>query len=81
MPGCARFLENFFGSCTSFPPEVNYLNYVSDLWVYAATNKCIRQNREALVRAFHDVTGTKPDDLEVAVQNYVASGGGVMSDR
>lgn len=76
LPGCGRFLSNFFGTCGAFPPEVNYLNYRNDLWVYAETNTCIRRNRVALVRAFHDITGTKPDELEMAVQNYIASGGG-----
>lgn len=56
LPGCKRFLENFFYACSAYPPEVNYLNYVRDLKLYAPTNRHIRENFICLVAAFHEIT-------------------------
>lgn len=58
LPGCKRFLENFFYTCSAYPPEVNYLNYIRDLKQYAPTNRHIRENFIYLVGAFYEITGT-----------------------
>ena len=49
--------------------------------MYSSTNKCIGQNRQALLSAFYEITGTKPDEIETAVHSYLTNGGKVMTDR
>ena len=58
------FMENFFGSADSKPltEMENYMNYVRDIRLYGLTNNVYRQKKHQLVRAFHDITGWKPEN-------------------
>ncbi|MEE8585050.1 MAG: hypothetical protein V3T83_09390 [Acidobacteriota bacterium] len=38
------FLENFFGTCEPYDPEVNYLNYWNDVRLYGATTLAYREH-------------------------------------
>lgn len=67
LPGCRRFLENFFLSCGAYSPKVNYSNYVRDLNIYAATNRHIRDNLSSLITAFHDVTRDRSEEVSARV--------------
>lgn len=63
LPGCRRFLENFFGTCRPYPPEVNFLNFLRDVRLYSPSNKEMRENGVYLVQAFYEITGTS--ELEI----------------
>ena len=53
-----RFLDNFFGTCPrDLAPGLNYLNYVRDIELYAATTRAYRDSAEDLIEAFYDITG------------------------
>lgn len=63
LPGCRRFLENFFSTCKTYPPEVNFLNYVRDLRLYSPSNKQMRENGVYLVQAFYEITGVTETEI------------------
>jgi hypothetical protein len=54
------FLDNFYGTCRGYPPEVNLANYLMDLRLYGATTREYREHRDELVAAFYDITGWRP---------------------
>ena len=56
-PRLARFLDNFFGTCSPYEPWENYRNYRVDLDLYARTSRVYREHRRDLLEAFHEITG------------------------
>ena len=71
LPGCSRFLDNFFTTCGYYEPEINYINYQDDLRAYSPTNKCIRQNQKRLMKAFYEITATKEADMKRKAWHYL----------
>ncbi len=55
LPGCNRFLGNFFGTCEPFEYGDNLANYLNDLRSYSPTNRHIKDNLPKLVQAFTDI--------------------------
>jgi len=55
------FLDNFFGTCQPYDPEVNYANYLNDIRLYGMTVPVYRQYAADLVVAFYEITGWRPD--------------------
>ncbi len=58
LPGARTFLENFFLSADGSPLEEAFLNYVMDVRLYSPTNRTIRQNKQKMIQAFSDITGS-----------------------
>ena len=56
----ARFPGNFFGTCESYSPVANWLNYLDDVFIYGQTAKVYRDHQAELVRAFPTITGWTP---------------------
>lgn len=73
------FLQNFFGTCSGYPVEANYLNYVRDLKLYSPTNRHIREHHDEMVTAFFEITGMERMDLEAKVSQGYSRGDVVPS--
>lgn len=66
---CSRFLKNFFGTCEPFSARANYLNYISDIQMYSATNRHIKANQSELLKAFYEIVIDESIDAIVDAQD------------
>ena len=78
LPGCKTFLKNFFLTCGPYPVEINYLNYLRDIFLYAPTNRAIKENATVLMQAFYEIAGVDGRELERKVMEYFRSGSGTV---
>lgn len=58
------FMTNFFGTCEPWSPEINYLNYLSDIESYGGTAPAYREHSKELIAAFYEITGWRPGKRE-----------------
>jgi len=63
LPECRTFLENFFGSCSSFDYDTNRANYLLDLELYK-DRPYVRKHRRALEQAFASIAQRSSDKSE-----------------